>query len=353
MSGKDLPHLKKWAEENAGIDFAKTAPKQADMEIHAPHFNHAFLEELGDKELDRRSFLKWERIMHSHGATLAEVFTLRHGVFPRCVDVIVYPDSHQQVERIVALANKHDVVLVPYGGGTNVTQSLILNPKEKRMIVSLDMSRMNRIKWVDKINMLACIEAGIIGQDLERELKNYGVVLGHEPDSIEFSTLGGWISTRASGMKKNAYGNIEDILMNVKLVTTKGTISKNAEWPRVSNGPDLNHVVLGHEGNFGVVTEAVLRVRPIPEVKEYSSIIFHDFEIGIKFMDEVARSRNWPASLRVVDNTQFKASQALKEKTNSMTKEFVDMLKMFYVLRIKGFDMNKFVGCTVVFEGTR
>jgi alkyldihydroxyacetonephosphate synthase len=201
--------------------------------------------------------------------------------------------------------------------------------------------------------MLACIEAGIIGQDLERELKNYGVVLGHEPDSIEFSTLGGWISTRASGMKKNAYGNIEDILMNCKLVTSKGTITKLSEWPRVSNGPDLNHVVMGHEGNFGVVTEAVMRVRPIPEVKEYSSIIFHDFEIGIKFMDEVARSRNWPASLRVVDNTQFKASQALKEKTNSMTKEFVDMLKMFYVLRVKGFDINKFVGCTVVFEGTR
>jgi alkyldihydroxyacetonephosphate synthase len=179
------------------------------------------------------------------------------------------------------------------------------------------------------------------------------VVLGHEPDSIEFSTLGGWISTRASGMKKNAYGNIEDILMNCKLVTSKGTISKNSEWPRVSNGPDLNHVVMGHEGNFGVVTEAVLRVRPIPEVKEYSSIIFHDFEIGIKFMDEVARSRNWPASLRVVDNTQFKASQALKEKTNSMTKEFLDMVKMFYVLRVKGFDINKFVGCTVVFEGSR
>ncbi len=295
--------MKKWAEENAGIDFNKTAPKQSDMNIHAPNFNHAFLEELGEKDFDRRSFFKWERIMHSHGATLAEVFTLRHGVFHRCVDVIIYPDNHQQVERIVELANKHNVVLVPYGGGTNVTQSLILNPKETRMIVSLDMSRMNRIKWVDKINMLACIEAGIIGQDLERELKNYGVVLGHEPDSIEFSTLGGWISTRASGMKKNAYGNIEDILMNVKLVTSKGTISKNTEWPRVSNGPDLNHVVMGHEGNFGVVTEAVLRVRPIPEVKEYSSIVFHDFEIGIKFMDEVARSRNWPASLRVVDNT--------------------------------------------------
>ena len=74
------------------------------------------------------------------------------------------------------------------------------------------MTRMNKIKYVDKINMMASIEAGIIGQDLERELKAYGVVIGHEPDSIEFSTLGGWISTRASGMKKNVYGNIEDIV---------------------------------------------------------------------------------------------------------------------------------------------
>jgi alkyldihydroxyacetonephosphate synthase len=103
-------------------------------------------------------------------------------------------------------------VLVPFGGGTNVTQALLLNPSEKRMIVSVDMSRMNKIKWVDKTNMMACVEAGIVGSDLERELKNYGVCSGHEPDSMEFSTLGGWIATRASGMKKNYYGNIEDIV---------------------------------------------------------------------------------------------------------------------------------------------
>lgn len=113
--------LKQWAEENAGIDFTKVAPKQTDMEIHAPHFHHAFLEELGTSNFDRRSFLKWERIMHSHGATLAEVFTLRHGTFSRCVDVVIYPQTHEQVETIVQLANKHEVVLIPYGGGTNVT----------------------------------------------------------------------------------------------------------------------------------------------------------------------------------------------------------------------------------------
>ena len=76
------------------------------------------------------------------------------------------------------------MVLVPYGGGTNVTQALMISPKEKRMVVSVDMTRMKKIKWVDKVNMTACVEAGIIGQDLERELKSFGVCSGHEPVSI-------------------------------------------------------------------------------------------------------------------------------------------------------------------------
>ena len=93
------------------------------MQIHAPTFNHEFLAELGedDAAFSRRSFMKWERIMHSHGATLQEVFILRHGAFKRCVDVVIYPGSHEHVEKMIKLANKHNVVIVPYGGGTNVT----------------------------------------------------------------------------------------------------------------------------------------------------------------------------------------------------------------------------------------
>ena len=113
---------------------------------------------------------------------------------------------------MVKLAVKHEVMLVPFGGGTNVTHSLMIYPSEKRMVVSVDMSRMNKILWVDKQNGLACIQAGIVGQDLERDLKPYGVLSGQEPDSAEFSTLGGWISTRMSGMRKNTYGNIEDVV---------------------------------------------------------------------------------------------------------------------------------------------
>lgn len=82
-------------------------------------------------------------------------------------------------------------------------------------------------------------------------------------------------------------------------------MTKLSDWPRVSNGPDLNHIVMGHEGNLGIITEAIVRVRFIPEVKEYQSIVFPNFERGIKFLEEVTKTRVWPASIRVVDNEQF------------------------------------------------
>lgn len=98
------------------------------MEIDAPmNVNHPFLEAVEKEKLfSRRSYEKWERIMHSHGASLREVFALRYGRFEKYVDVVIYPGSHDHVEAIVKLANDHDVILIPYGGGTNVTQALYL-----------------------------------------------------------------------------------------------------------------------------------------------------------------------------------------------------------------------------------
>jgi alkyldihydroxyacetonephosphate synthase len=226
-SGHILPDFRPWVVKTVSLNFDEPKPAQQEMEIDAPIINHEFLKELENlKCFSRRSFEHWERIMHSHGASLREVFALRYGRFDRYVDVVIYPISTEQVVEIVKLANAHNVIIVPYGGGTNVTQALWLRTSEKRMIVSLDMSRMDKILWVDKDNMTACVQAGIRGQDLERDLRQQGVISGHEPDSSEFSTLGGWLSTRASGMKKNTYGNIEEIVQSMTLVTSKGIFKK-------------------------------------------------------------------------------------------------------------------------------
>ncbi|CAI2362092.1 unnamed protein product [Moneuplotes crassus] len=352
FSGKLMPDFRTWAESKIGIDIDKIAVAQKAMDVDPPTFNEEFLDSL-DYNFSRISFDDKERMMHSHGHCLQDVFSLRYGKFKRFVDCVIYPGSTKHVQKIVELANENNVVIVPYGGGTNVTQALELPDDETRMIISLDMTRMNKIKWVDRANMTACIESGIIGSDLNRELEKYDVVLGHEPDSLEFSSLGGWISTKASGMKKNEYGNIEDIVQAITIVTPTGTFERYNQCPRVSHGPELNHFILGSEGNLGVITECVLRVREVPEAKVYGSIVFPDFDSGTKFMREVGRSKIWPASIRLVDNLQFQFAVALKPESDSRWQTILDKIKKFYVLKIKGFDQESMCACTLVFEGTK
>ena len=167
-----------------------------------------------------------ERLIHSHGQlSVDEVYRLLYGdALERVVDLVLYPESEDHVRTIVRLASEDNVCLVPYGGGTNVSGALALPTDDDRVFASVDMRRMNRIVDLDEDNLQACIEAGISGKELERELAARGYTVGHDPDSIELSTLGGWIATNASGMKKNRYGNIEDIVLEATLVTPTGAV---------------------------------------------------------------------------------------------------------------------------------
>eukprot|EP00920_Eleutheroschizon_duboscqi_P002500 GHVT01005985.1.p1 GENE.GHVT01005985.1~~GHVT01005985.1.p1 ORF type:complete len:647 (+),score=99.25 GHVT01005985.1:228-1943(+) len=176
---------------------------------------------------------------------------------------------------------------------------------------------MNRIIEVDTKAMLMKVEAGAVGVFIEQELAKYNVTLGHEPDSHEFSTVGGWIATRASGMKKNSYGNIEDLLVDVKFVSSIGVIEKEAPTPRVSSGPDLKEFVLGSEGTLGIITEATLKIRPMPTVRLFSSILFPSFSTGVSFVREVASLRLQPTSIRLMDNLQFRFGMAVSPRTST------------------------------------
>lgn len=167
-----------------------------------------------------------DRIFRAHGHTMQEIFVLRTGKFPRVPDIVVWPRCHNEVVSIIKLAADHSAALIPFGGGTSVTGALLCPENERRTIISLDTSQMNRILWLDEVNLTVRMESGIIGQDMERRLALLGYCVGHEPDSIEFSSLGGWVATRASGMKKNIYGNIEDLLVHVTMVTPTGVVQK-------------------------------------------------------------------------------------------------------------------------------
>lgn len=355
ISGHVFPKLVDWfvSECSANLDFkspSQSLPKEENLP--KANVNEAFLHSIQDAGLEH-SLHPHERLFRSHGHTCHEIYLLRHGAIPHIPDIVVWPKSHNEVEAIVAMANKYGVCIIPFGGGTSVSSALECPSNEPRMIVSLDMTKMDKILWIDYENMTMCAEAGIIGDELERQLNEKGVCIGHEPDSLEFSSLGGWVATRASGMKKNVYGNIEDILVHVRFVTAKGTMEKSCMVPRMSTGPDIHHVIMGSEGTLGVVTDVTLRIQPLPEHQSYGSVVFPNFESGVECLREIAKQRCAPASIRLMDNRQFKFGQTLKPQSHSFFQSLMDGIKTAYVTRFKGFDPSTLCVATLLFQGSK
>jgi alkyldihydroxyacetonephosphate synthase len=356
LSGKELPRFLPWVRETLECDVNPRNVNKPNYPtaIPEPNIPPEFLSEL-------QGFLKPNqfctdgeiRLRHGHGHTQEEMYSIKYTKLGRIPDLVVYPDAEEQVVALVEAAKRYGISLIPYGGGTNVTDALRCDQREQRPIVSVDMHRMNRILWIDHTNMMACIQAGAVGRHIMSELKKYGVTIGHEPDSVEFSTLGGWIATNASGMKKNRYGNIEDLVLDVSVITSAGKLERTSASPRESVGLDLRQLIFGSEGTLGIITSAVIRIFPFPEVQEYGSILFPTFEHGFKFMYDLARETTPPASVRVVDNLQFQFGLALKPKVTGMFAQLKSKAEKFFVTKIKGFAPDKMVACTLVFEGTR
>ncbi|TKR68564.1 hypothetical protein L596_024528 [Steinernema carpocapsae] len=353
MSGQVLPLLRPWFEANLGVDMSFKTPSQPRSQMKVPDAinNQAFIDYL--KELDISfSNKSYHRLVRSHGHTMHDMSMLRYSAPHRVPDLVVWPKSEKEVVQVVDAANKFDVAIIPIGGGTSVSNALECPENEVRSIVSLDMALMDKIVWIDDTNLLVRAQAGIVGQSFERQLNQKGFTCGHEPDSIEFSTLGGWVSTRASGMKKNKYGNIEDLLIHVNLVTPKGVIQRQCQVPRISSGPDLHQVILGSEGTLGVITEVTVKIFPLPEVKKFGSIVFPTFKHGVDFFRQVAKERCQPASLRLVDNEQFIMGQSMKLEQTSYWKNLAAYCSKLYITKWKGFSVEEMVAATCVFEGS-
>lgn len=358
LSGTSMPYFIPFAEEVLGVPFR---PEDAIEEIRdkvVPQArpNQPFLDAIGKRlNQDQISREDPDRLIHSHGQlSVDEIYRLLYdSPLERTVDLVLYPQDEDEVRDIVRLAGEHDVVLVPYGGGTNVSGALTLPPAEQRAIASVDMQRMDRILWIDEENLQACIQAGISGRQMEKELLARGYTSGHDPDSVELSTLGGWIATNASGMKKNKYGNIEEIVIEANLVTPAGDIEVKHATPRNSTGVQPKSLLFGSEGNLGIITRAILKIHPKPEYQEYGSLVFPSFEKGVAFLKELRQRQGVaPASIRLLNNFEFRFGQALKPRP-AFCKGIVQKLQKFFLLKVLGFKPLEMVACTLLMEGTR
>ncbi|CAG0921898.1 unnamed protein product [Notodromas monacha] len=353
MHGESLPQFLPFAEKNLGLrrpgEIVKPRPSFSDSELPQTRATKEIMESLEGFGISY-SVRGEDRLFRAHGHTLREIYALRHGSFRRIPDVVIWPECHDHVVKLVKLANELNFVIIPFGGGTSVTLAVECPENEERPIASLDTSQMNKILWIDRENLVARFESGIVGQDLEREMKVRGFTVGHEPDSLEFSSLGGWVATRASGMKKSVYGNIEDLIVHFTAVTSRGVISKSCSVPRLSSGPDLHQFFLGSEGTLGVITEVTLRIRPLPVVKKFGSLAFPTMEAGIQCLREIAGKRIFPASIRLMDNHQFTFAQAIKP-TQGKFKAMMESLKKLYLTYYQKFDVSQMAVATLLFEG--
>jgi alkyldihydroxyacetonephosphate synthase len=354
LSGAVMPEFFDFIETMLGvtIDASDVKAECIEKPVPPPNLNEPFYQAV-QQCFDAKQYTldSYERLLHSHGQTTAdEVYRVLYHQLERIADLVFFCESEADAEQLVVLAREHDVCLVPYGGGTNVSSALKLPTQEQRMIVSVDMRRMNQIEWIDEENLRACVQAGITGSELERQLAQAGFVCGHEPDSVELSTLGGWIATNASGMKKNRYGNIEDIVESVNLVTPAGIVQQEAPMPRQSMGMQPFKLLFGNEGTLGLITKAVIRIHRLPETKRYGSIAFPDFETGVAFLYELTRTGLAPASVRLVDNFQFRFGSALRPRPSNV-KSLIRRAEKFYLVRVKGFDPHRLAAATIVMEG--
>ena len=355
ICGKKLYNFVPFVEEILGVEFA-IEPKIKEVEekhVSEPNINEPFMADLKKSfSADRFSGEHNERLLHSHGQhSTDEVYKVLYNKLDQFTDLVFYIENEEETVKLIDLAEKHNVCLIPYGGGTNVTNALRPPKEEKRMVVSVDTRRMAAVESVDEQNLMVTVEAGITGKALEKELNKLGFTVGHEPDSYEFSTVGGWISTNAAGMKKHKYGNIEDIVQNLRMVTPKGVINQKRPLTRSSFGIKTQNILFGSEGNLGIITSATLKVHRLPESSAYESIIFKDWDTGVRFMYDLYHSNMVPASARLADNLQIRLGNALKENKEGLSK-VLDDFKKYMLFNVKGVDPEKFTAAVFKIEGS-
>lgn len=239
------------------------------------------------------------RVLHARGQSLPDWLALRFGRIERVPDGVAFPESSRDVRALLAFAAECDARVIPYGGGTSVVGHLT-PPDGAAPVLAISLARMRKLLELDEASRLATFEAGVTGPDLEAQLRARGYTLGHFPQSFEYSTLGGWIATRSSGQQSLLYGRIEDLFAGGRIETPAGTLCIPTV-PASAAGIDLRGLVLGSEGRLGIVTQATVRVRPIPAFEAFYGCFFPSWERAEHAVHELAHGGAALSMLRLAN----------------------------------------------------
>ena len=242
-----------------------------------------------------------DRLNHSAGKSYADCARMWLRQAPTPPDWVAFPDNEQAIIDILDWAQTHNVAVIPYGGGSSVCGGVEAAVGDSFAgVISLDLERLNRVLEVDPVSRAARIQAGALGPELEAQLKPHQLTLRHFPQSFEFSTLGGWIVTRAGGHYATLHTHIDDFVEATRLITPSG-VMQTRRLPGSGAGPAPDRLVLGSEGTLGVLTEAWVRLQNPPRFRASASVTFSDYFTAVQCVRVLAQSGLNPSNCRLLD----------------------------------------------------
>jgi len=218
-------------------------------------------------------------------------------------DLVARPRSEAEVAAVLDWCSSAGLAAVPFGGGTSVVGGTECARDAAPGVVCVDLGALDRVLEVEPISRTARIQAGTFGPSLDAQLGAHGLTLRHYPQSYEFSTLGGWLATRAGGHYATVYTHIDDLCESLRVVTPRGVIA-TPRLPASGAGPAPDRMFLGSEGILGVITEAWMRVVPRPRWRASASVKFRAFADGVRAARLLAQSGLHPTNCRLLDGNE-------------------------------------------------
>jgi alkyldihydroxyacetonephosphate synthase len=249
------------------------------------------------------------RVLRAAGKSYLDLLAQRAGECEDAPDVVVAPASHEQAAAVLRACAEHGAAVIPFGGGTSVVGGVAPLRGRFETAVCLDLGRLDAVLDMDERSRLARVGAGLRLPELDHALASHGLRLGHVPQSYEWATVGGCAATRSAGQSSTGFGRFEDLVAAVRCATPAGELATLGA-PASAAGPDLRALVLGSEGVLGVITELVLRVRPVAPERRYEAWMLRSFDAGCDALRALAQAEVAPDVARLSDEDETRTTFA-------------------------------------------
>lgn len=245
-----------------------------------------------------------DRLIHSYGKSYPDSVRAFARSFPKPPDLIARPRDENDVVSILDFADNVNAAVIPFGGGSSVVGGVETAVEgHYQGVISLNLQKLDRVLEVDTVSRAARIQAGVLGPQLESQLKPHGLTLRHFPQSFQYSTLGGWIATRSGGHFATRLTHIDDMVESTRLVTPAG-ISESRRLPGSGAGPSPDRFFIGSEGTLGVITEAWMRLQARPRFRASTSVRFADWYRAAEAVRAISQSDLYPSNCRLIDSEE-------------------------------------------------